>query len=117
LRSNDPCPNCGGAKHHKGHSPTGVLRSLAAEGGVQLQSCYVQCWRILFLDNSICIIGNIIIINIVNIFSKKSKIVINNILNINVIIIIFLLEYFFIFLFIIKNIIIEKILNEITNII
>jgi hypothetical protein len=25
----------------KGASPTGVLRSLAAEGGVQLQSCYI----------------------------------------------------------------------------
>jgi hypothetical protein len=26
----------------KGASPTGVLRSLAAEGGVQLQSCYAK---------------------------------------------------------------------------
>jgi hypothetical protein len=37
---------CGGEKQHKGcttHSPTGVLCSLAAIGGVQLQSCYMQC--------------------------------------------------------------------------
>jgi hypothetical protein len=36
-------------KHHNGRSdfskrPTGVLRSLAAEGGVQLQSCYMPFW-------------------------------------------------------------------------
>jgi hypothetical protein len=30
LRSNDPCPKCGGEKPHKGRSPTAVFRSLAA---------------------------------------------------------------------------------------
>jgi hypothetical protein len=40
---------CGGKKPHKGRSPTAVFRSLAAEGGVQLQSCYMPFFLILSL--------------------------------------------------------------------
>jgi len=37
MRSIDPCPKCGGAKHHKGHSPTGVSRNPNRRiGGEQL---------------------------------------------------------------------------------
>ena len=35
---------CGGAKHHKGRSPTGVLRSLAPKGRT-FTVCYTTLYR------------------------------------------------------------------------
>jgi hypothetical protein len=42
LRKQDPAQTVAEQNTTKALAPTGVLRSLAAEGGVQLQSCYVK---------------------------------------------------------------------------
>jgi hypothetical protein len=44
MRSNDPRAKCAGAKLHKGRKPDcDFAEAEPPKGGVQLQSCYMQC--------------------------------------------------------------------------
>jgi len=51
LRSNDPCPKCGGEKPHKGRSPTAVFRNPSRRKAAKhIPSCYVPLCRALKLQ-------------------------------------------------------------------
>jgi len=51
MQSIDPCPNCGGAKMHKGRSPTAFLRNPTdRKGGSSYRLlCEVAVYTIYFI--------------------------------------------------------------------